>query len=1039
MDALNIRFLAWAAPAFGALAIAAGGAPAAAAPRDDFPLGQSARSGLVCQAVRDWDDPVGGGSGRRAWQVTCRGSAQQALGHIYYFQGDANAGAAAWRKTLADRADCDFDRRIAVATLAGVSTFACKTKSLGASYVAYEARDGRGLVVAEGYGPIADVLATGVKVTLGRMKPPAAISQQTANLGDALAGQVETLNALAEISASSAEKQKESAYREAQLWRFGQAESRFSQLAGGSAEGLAGTDQAEAYLNVAINASNSGNYEEADAYLKAAEPLVAEANPTWLRALELNIRAAHARNQRKFAEAIDLATQAITLRKSSAEPPTAELVVAVGPDLRFSRAAARALNSQRSAANVQLSAEEREAVRDAQALQIIGTSQVELKDRAGARRSLLAAADILARPRGSDVLGSAAPWLTARVQADLAQIDRNEGAAPAAVNRLEDALLTYERDGSDSLPLGHFLIDLARAKAAAGQEDQALVDFERAFGIFRAKRGALGASADSAGAYFDILLQRIGGDPAAHPTEVARFFTSSEALVGESTAAASLQFAERLSAEGTASAGISRSRDATLRLIEDKQQEIRQLQRGGGYVGEARAKADGELDALRQQFNVLEQQLFEANPRYATALSTSVASSDLQATLGDGEAYIKVLLLANRGYGLLITKSEVRPYAIELNRAKARALAAKLREPFDQVSSGRLGRYDVLLAHQLYETLLGPVSPQLAGIKRLIYQPDPTLVGVPIGALVIDDGSAQVIRRNLEEAILNKTVLSYKGVDWLAAHYETSVSVSTAAFVNTRRSRETKAPKPFLGFGNPIITAETHPFASVTAPASSIRMAGGVDFCAGVREALMGLPALPETADEVEVVANAVGAPGSVILGMDFTDERIKRQGGGPNDLDQYRVLYFATHGLLQQANGCLPSALVTSQGGAGSDALLDIREIPNLHLDADLVVLSACDTGAGLDGSGGAALGGLVSTFTYAGARNLMVSNWKVDSKATELLMSSVFTSKAATQGEALADAQKVFMARSDAYSHPFYWAAFSIVGDGRRAQPAM
>jgi CHAT domain-containing protein len=1034
--AFNLRLLASGLVA-ALLATAAGGS-ASAAPRDDFPLGQSARSGAVCTAVRDWDDPVGAGSGRRAWQVTCRGWSQT-LGHIYYFPNGADAAVAAWRKALDERATCEFDKKIDVSTVAGASTYACKAKPLGGSYVVFDARAGGGAVTAEGYGPVADVLATGANVVLGRAKPPAAITKQTANLGEALGGQVENLNAIAETMATSKEKQKESAYREAQMWRFGQAESRFSQLAGGSVEGLGPVDQAEALLNVAINASNVGNYDEAVAYFRAAEPIVAEANTTSLRALALNIRAAHARNQRKFQEAIDLGQQAIAMRAANAPPAATALVVAVGPDLQFGRAAARAMNSLGKSPSLVLSAEEREAVRDAQALQIVATSQEELKDRAGARRNLLAAADILARPRGTDVLGSGAPWLTARIQADLARLDRNSGAAPAAVRRLQAAITVYERQEGESLPLGHLLIELARAKAASNQEDEALADFERAFGIFQAKRGALGASADSAGTYFDILLQRIGDNPAAHPADVARFFASSENLVGESTAAASLQFAERLSSEGTASAGISRSRDATLRLIEEKQQEIRRLQQIGGYVGADRAALDADLDALRKQANELGQRLFEANPRYATALSTTIASKDLQAALGDGEGYVKVLLLANRGYGLLITNSEVRPYGIELNRAKARELAAKLRQPFDQVSSGRLGRYDVILAHQLYETLLGPVAPQLVGLKRLIYQPDPTLVGVPIGALVMGDDSAQVMRQNVQEAIRTKSVLSYKGIGWLAARFDTSVSVSTAAFVNTRHSRETKAAKPFLGFGNPIVSEAAHPFSSVTAPASSIRAAGGFDFCATLRTALLGLPPLPETATEVEVVAKAVGAPGSVVLGPEFTDDWIKREGGASGHLDQYRVLYFATHGLLQQQNGCLASSLVTSQGGAGSDSLLDIREIPNLNLDADLVVLSACDTGAGLDGSGGAALGGLVSTFTYAGARNLLVSNWKVDSTATEMLMTQVFTSKAATQGEALSEAERQFIGRSDAYSHPFYWAAFSIVGDSRRPQPRM
>ena len=406
--------------------------------------------------------------------------------------------------------------------------------------------------------------------------------------------------------------------------------------------------------------------------------------------------------------------------------------------------------------------------------------------------------------------------------------------------------------------------------------------------------------------------------------------------------------------------------------------------------------------------------------------------------LKEGEAYLKVMLLANRGYGLLITNREVRPYAIELTRAKARELAARLREPFSEVSSGLLGQWDIPLAYQLYKTLFGPVEAQLAGVRRLIYQPDPTMVGVPIGALVTDAASLQVMVQNVETARLNKAEASYKGVNWLATRLDTSVSVSTAAFWNTRRSRPSRAQKPFLGFADPLIAKGAEAFASVVAPAWSVKIAGGADFCADYRAQLMALPQLPEAATEVQFVARAVGAPESVISGADFTDDRIKNGGGFEGRLDQYRVLYFATHGLLPQANGCFQPSLVTSQGGSDSDSLLDASEIPGLQLDADLVVLSACDTGAGLDdGGGGAALGGLVSTFTYAGARNLLVSNWEVDSAATEILMSAVFKSKAATQGEALAEAERSFIERDDDYSHPYYWAAFSIVGDGARLLP--
>src|SRR6185312_8035660 len=112
-----------------------------------------------------------------------------------------------------------------------------------------------------------------------------ATSRQSANLGTMLGSQIENLNAVAEASASSPAKQKESAYREAQEWQFGDAESRFSHLAETSLAGLGLVDRAEAYLNVAINASNAGRNTEAEAYYKAATPLVAEANSPSLSAL----------------------------------------------------------------------------------------------------------------------------------------------------------------------------------------------------------------------------------------------------------------------------------------------------------------------------------------------------------------------------------------------------------------------------------------------------------------------------------------------------------------------------------------------------------------------------------------------------------------------------------------------------------------------------------------------------------------------------------------------------------------------------------
>jgi CHAT domain-containing protein len=103
------------------------------------------------------------------------------------------------------------------------------------------------------------------------------------------------------------------------------------------------------------------------------------------------------------------------------------------------------------------------------------------------------------------------------------------------------------------------------------------------------------------------------------------------------------------------------------------------------------------------------------------------------------------------------------------------------------------------------------------------------------------------------------------------------------------------------------------------------------------------------------------------------------------------------------------------------------------------MVVLSACDTGRSGDGRGGEALGGLVATFVQAGARNVVVSNWAVDTTATEHLMQAMFADKAASQADALAGAERALMASPDKYSHPYFWASFVVVGDGARPMPAV
>jgi CHAT domain-containing protein len=207
---------------------------------------------------------------------------------------------------------------------------------------------------------------------------------------------------------------------------------------------------------------------------------------------------------------------------------------------------------------------------------------------------------------------------------------------------------------------------------------------------------------------------------------------------------------------------------------------------------------------------------------------------------------------------------------------------------------------------------------------------------------------------------------------------------------------------------------------------------------------MTGLRRLTETAGEVQTVGSDLGAASDdVVLGPAFTDTGVESR----QDLDQFRVVYFATHGLLPAPGWCLPQpALVTSLGGEGSDGLLEAGSILNLKLDADLVVLSACNTGGGAyAGAAGAmndgdALGGLARAFIYAGSRGLVVSHWEVDSASTLALMTGMFGAARAGENpgeaEALRRSELTLMDSPDR-SHPYYWAAFTVVGDGARPMP--
>ena len=1027
---LSRRFFAALAAAVG---LAVGLAAHAAAP-DSFLLGTSARTGDICETQADDNDPAAQRKGGHAWSVRCRGWNYD-FGRLYAFtSGGAGVvrDGGAWAVALSRRATCEPAKPVKIAGLDDATKRQCKSTKSGASYVVYQARathrlEPSAVITAEGLEQVSDLLEGGLKIVAGRGKLTAA--------SDSTGDEAEAID-----PTSLATSVLRTAYVANQRWQFADAERGFRASALDEKASLGA--RAEAYLNWALNASNAGRFKEADDRFADAGNLAASIHDQSLDALALNYKAMHQRNQLHFQDAITLGQQAIALRAAAGKGQTQ--VEAKPGEIMIDEGLATAFNHGAQRETLQtLTDDQKGAVRDAQAWYIIASAQESLGQRDQALASLARAARIFDEQsgvRGSEVLLTSTGWLRAQILSEGAQVDLAAGRGPQAVVAATAALeaLRKQPELRGTATEAAFMLTLAQSEAIAGQTEQAMRDYAEGFKLFRDTRGSLGGSADAAEVYFDLLIQQAKSDPTHAGAYEALYFEAMQSVVDATTADTMKRLFARISTGDSASAGLARAFEDTGRLLAIANGTVKTLQDEGKYAGPEKDKADAQVATLRAQQEKLQQQLLALNPHYNAIVRTSATIPSLQTALKGDEIYVKFLVLSDRSYGLAITKDKVVTYAIPLSADEAAQTVRRLRVAVDTID--RLPRFDVGGAHDLYVKLFGPVAGAVAASHHLIYEPDGVLISLPAGVLVTDQASADAFKQRVVLYRQGKDVDLYQKTAWLGRNTNVSLEVSAEGFIQSRQASRSQGSKAFIAFGDPITQGVTDPrlFALLINPDQG----RSKDVCEPERlemgAALQRLKGAAEAIHDIGVELKAT--PDDLVLGEAFTDTAVKAR----KDLDQYRVVFFGTHGLLPAAGDCLPEpALVTSLGAGDSDALLGVSEIFNLKLDADLVVLSACDTGGGASVSArtgvagsGAALDGLARAFIYAGARNLVVSHWQIPETSNQLIMTSVFRPGSGDQAEALRRAQ-LFLMDDKAYSHPFYWAAFSLVGDGDRPFP--
>lgn len=431
-----------------------------------------------------------------------------------------------------------------------------------------------------------------------------------------------------------------------------------------------------------------------------------------------------------------------------------------------------------------------------------------------------------------------------------------------------------------------------------------------------------------------------------------------------------------------------------------------------------------QLDALRNQRSSLDDTLNSLGtiiqqrfPEYSAATSLEpVTLEQIQHLLHPDEALISYLLGGDatfiwvvRPHGASLVKAPIGQQAL---LDMVRQLRAGL-DPAVYANTGRMPIYDTGLAYRFYKAVLAPARPKLGNASRLLMIADGPLQALPMNVLVLSP------TKKLKPGVAP----DYRKVDWLIRHYATAVLPSTSSLRALRSfARAPAADQPFIGVGDPELGQPLR--------RSAIKKVKGVD----VRLVNRLVP-LPETANELRQIAGILKSPPDrVIVGENATLSKIRGL-----DLSQYRVVAFATHGLITgELHGLTePAIVLTPDPEHGDNGLLRASEIAQLHFNADWVVLSACNTAASDGTIGAEGFSGLAKAFFYAGTRALVVSNWPVNSAASVQLTTNSVGMAASHRGVGKADALRHSMLQllgkgNVFFAHPMMWAPFVVVGEG-------
>ena len=409
-----------------------------------------------------------------------------------------------------------------------------------------------------------------------------------------------------------------------------------------------------------------------------------------------------------------------------------------------------------------------------------------------------------------------------------------------------------------------------------------------------------------------------------------------------------------------------------------------------GLSPQDKTRITEQLKASEERLDTLKREIRTTSPAYAGLKYPDIITLDEAKRMAEaGTAFFAYTLGKDRSYGFALRKGDFRIF-----RAPARKILQDQVSEYCKAISDKDSR-DFKLGHVLFDELVLPGLTK--GTKRIVFVPDDILNLLPFETLIPDDRKER----------------------WLVQDYAVAYvpSLSSLRELNIRKKNIRSRPKKdLLAFGDPYYGSNEE----------DIRGQGPDIFQDFYSNPSLNFFRLKYSGLETRRIASLFKASRANAFEREqATEDCLKSE-----PLADYRILHFATHGLIDDKKPARSSIILSLDQDPSEDGFLQMREVFDLKMNADLVVLSACQTGLGqfIRGEG---IEGLSRAFFYAGSSSVLMSLWAVNDQATYQLMERFYRHMKSSENpmNALRRA-KLEMIESKVLSHPYYWAGFILNG---------